>query len=110
MSNSSAFLILAPLSFIITVLIEALVIRIFSKDWKKSFLYMFLINLFTWPLAQYFSGQFNIIQIEIAVFLVESILIWKLFEMKYLKAILVSLLINAISFLMGFALSLFLPI
>jgi hypothetical protein len=106
MTNSLALTII---SFVITFVIESLLVKVFVKDWKKSFLYMFLINLFTWPLAQYFTGQFSVFSIELGVFILESLLIWQLFEKKFYIALLISLLINVVSFILGVIISMFIP-
>lgn len=91
------------LSFIITFLLEFIIYLIwFRKRPGKIILYALLINLFTWPLAQMIFGLIgNFIIIEICVFIVEAVLLKYLFEMKWGKAILLSLIANLLTAIVG---------
>jgi hypothetical protein len=94
------------LAFILTFAIELLVIKFFAKKrWMKTLLYVFLINLFTWPIANMLYGFFPSIEaaiaIEAGVILVESVLISLLFEIGYRKSLFVSAVANVISALVG---------
>lgn len=81
----------------ITVIIESFIAWLFLRsNIVKIILYVFFINFFTLPLAT-FTYQYllnNFVLIEFIVFIVESVLIYYLFEIKFRKAILVSLVIN----------------
>jgi len=93
------------LSLAITILIEFIVYCIaIKKEYKKLFLYAILINAFTWPLAHLFytSSVGQILVIEFLVFLVEIPLIALLFRIKYWKAIIISLIANVLTTLIGF--------
>ncbi|MEK6935524.1 MAG: hypothetical protein AABW67_01955 [Nanoarchaeota archaeon] len=91
------------LALIFTILIEFIVYSLFiRKDYGKLFLYSVLINAFTNPLANLSSAYMNIFLIEFFVVIVEIFLIKSLFEIKYWKAILISLIANIISLVLGF--------
>jgi hypothetical protein len=93
--------------FIITFLSEAAIVFAFTRQGVKPLLlYEFLINLFTWPLANLFSGSSItvILVVECAVVVVESVLIKALFCIGSKKALLVSFAANATSALLGFLL------
>ena len=81
-------------ALILTVLMEyAVYLFLIRKDPMNLFLYSFLINSFTNPLFNYiYNYEFHMLYpLEIAVAIVESILIFFLMELSYPKAILVSL-------------------
>jgi hypothetical protein len=88
------------LSLIITIIIEFSVIWIFvRKDMSKLFLYTFLINAFTLPIATFFYQNLinNFYLIESLVIFAESILIMLLLKTKYSKALLISFVANFIT-------------
>ena len=94
-----------PISqFILTFILELLVLLIFFR--KKPLLiltYCFLINLFSWPIANLFYDIYNnLLIIEIGVVILESLLIMILFRSKYWKSLLIAFLANTISFFAGF--------
>ena len=88
------------LGFFLTFLIEVVIVFYFIKNKKNLFLYIFLINLFTWPIANFFSIYVKVMLIEIGVILVESVLLVLLFDLKYKKSLLLSLIMNIASFLL----------
>lgn len=87
------------IGFIFTLLIESVIAGLFiKKDLDTLVLYIFLVNLFTWPLANFFYGEgFNFYIIEVGVFLVEIFLIKCLFRLDFKKALLISLFANLVS-------------
>jgi len=89
--------------FIATFIIEFLIILVlFRKDFWKIAGYIFLINLFTWPLANFvFDIYSNFIVVELGVVIVESMLIMRLFEKSYMNSLGISLLANFASALAG---------
>lgn len=91
------------LEFISTFIIEFVIVWAFiRKNIRKILLYEFLINLFTWPLATLASNfGIGLLPIEAAVIIVEFILIKLLFDLKYPKSFLISLVANAVSFIIG---------
>jgi hypothetical protein len=99
--------ILGP--FIITFLLELGVIFLFIRKYSwKTALYVFLINLITWPIANLafpsFIEQFSIYSIliiEAGVILVESVPLMLLLKVKYPKALLISFVANVASALVG---------
>lgn len=95
--------------FVLTFVIEFFVVYFFiRKDYLKVLFYVFLINLFTWPLANLFYGfGANFYFIEFCVFLAESVLIMLLFQVKYKKALLISFIANLLTASAGLVLSLF---
>lgn len=92
--------------FLLTAIIEfVIVFLIIRKNFLKILFYVLLINLFTWPLANLFFGlEFNFFIIELGVIFTESILIMLLFQIRYKKAILISLFVNIITALISFIL------
>lgn len=91
--------------FLFTFLVELLVYFILIKKKKDIFLYCFLINLFTWPLANFFYGVFGMFYlIEFFVFTVEGILVYFLFNLDFRKSFLISFVANFISALGSFVL------
>ena len=70
---------------------------------RKITAYVILINLLTWPLAvlalQYLN--YNLFVIEMAVTLVESVLIMLLLETSFKQALLISFIANLVSFCLG---------
>ncbi len=90
-------------AFVITVILEFLVVWAFiRKDIRKVLLYEFLINLFTWPLATVASylGA-NLLLIELVVVILEGILIKHLFDLKYPKSFVISIVANVVSAFLG---------
>lgn len=87
------------LNLLITFIIELIVYFIFIRDKKlKIIYYCFLINLFTWPLANILYGFFqHFYLIEILVVLIEWILIFLLFKINWRKGLLISFLANVIT-------------
>jgi len=101
-------LILVPL--LLTILFELLIYFLFFRKkfkFKEIALYVFLINLFTWPLANLFYPLMGFF-VEIFVFIFEAILIFFLFEEKWHKSILISFIANFLTFILGFILPLIL--
>jgi hypothetical protein len=94
---------LSYFKFGLTFVIEFFVILAFMrKKPLKLAVYVFLINLFSWPLANLaYDFYQNILLIELVVVLVESILLMYLLEVKYWKALLMIFVANAASFLAG---------
>lgn len=90
--------------FILTVLFEFVIVSFFiKKNYIQLFIYVLLINLFTWPIANFLYGiYFNFYFIEIGVILIESILLMLLLKIKYTKSLLISFLANLASALMSF--------
>jgi hypothetical protein len=85
--------------FILTFLTEFFIILLFlRKNPLKILLYVFLINLFTWPLANFaYSYDFNFYLIESIVVLAESVLLMYLLDLKYFNALLISFIANFIT-------------
>jgi len=93
--------------FFITFLLEFIVLSLFlRKGYFAVFLYVFLINLFTWPLANLAYGLgVNFFLVELCVVFAESVLIMLLFRLVFRKSLLISFLANGLSALAGFLLS-----
>lgn len=92
------------LGFLLNFLIELIVVYVFlRKNPRKVILFVFLINIFTWPFANLFFGVYqNFYLIEASVIFIESFLIMFLFNVKYIKSLYISFLANSISALLSF--------
>lgn len=92
--------------FILTFISELAIVWLFLRKKNKLLeivLFILLINLFTWPLAQLFYGEgVNFFVVEIFVMLTESILIMLLFKIRYWKSLFISFVANLVSALLGF--------
>ncbi len=92
------------LSLVLTIIIEYVVVWFFvRKNPLRIFLYVVLINSVTQPLANYFyqNAFNNFWLIELMVVLAESVLIMWLLEIKYKKAIIISLSANFVTALVS---------
>ncbi|PKL69006.1 MAG: hypothetical protein CVV28_02495 [Methanobacteriales archaeon HGW-Methanobacteriales-1] len=90
--------------WILTILIEFIIIWIFiRKNPEKLLFYSLIINSITLPLATFIYIYFfhNFLSMEIAIILVETFLLKIILELKYEKAVLISLIANFISALVG---------
>ena len=105
------FYLLALLALILTIVIEFIVYSIaIRKNYGKLFLYSILINAFTNPLANLaYSLKSNFLFIEFLVILIEIPLIKYLFKIKLWKAILISVIANIVSAILGFLILMFFP-
>lgn len=92
-------------SLIITILLEFLIIWIILRDQPaRIFFYTTLINCFTLPVATYtyYNVISNLLLVEVMVIFIESLLIMLLFNIKYFKALIISVVVNVITALVGF--------
>jgi len=89
--------------FLLTIILELIVVFLFlRKDYIKTVIYVFLINLFTWPIANLIYGMgLNYYAVEAGIVLVESVLFIVLFKMSSRKALLISLVANFVSAFAG---------
>ena len=90
-------------AFAFTFIIEGILICFFIKKLNFTVIsYILLINLLTWPIANLaYALYWNILAIESAVIIIESILIMLLLDLKYQKALLISFIANLLSSLLG---------
>jgi hypothetical protein len=91
-------------ALVLTIFIEFLIyVLSIGKDPIMLLLYSTLINSFTNPLFNYFYifNYYNFYSLEIAVIVVESILIKLLAEVSYSRAIAVSAAANLASMIIG---------
>lgn len=94
--------LLIPL--ILTIFIEFIVLWIFIKKGPEKLLfYSLIINSITLPLATFIYAYifYNLLLIEITVFFVETFLLKIILEVKYEKAVLISLIANFVSAIVG---------
>jgi hypothetical protein len=87
--------------FVLTLLLEAPVVYYgYRQQWRKAVLPFLLINLFTWPLLHYLllTTDIDINIMEAGVVLVEATGYFFLVERKVMKAFVVSLLANGLSY------------
>ncbi len=93
-----------PFYFFLTFFVELFIVHLFvKKHFKKTLLYVLLINLFTWPLATLLvdlGGNFFLV--EVCVVLAESVLIMLLFRLSYEKSLLISFVANLVTSSLGF--------
>jgi hypothetical protein len=92
------------LALLITIIVEFVILYSFFRESPfKLLIYSVLINSFTLPLATYIYIYIlnNFLIVEIIVVLVESVLIMLLMEVKYKKSVLISLLANLVSAIIG---------
>jgi|SRR3989338_5874800 len=99
-------LVYVAISFLVNFLLETLVIWPFFKksfNFSRIALFVLLINAFTWPLVHIFYNSVAIVLfLEIFAVIAESLLIMFLFEIRYVKSLLISLIANVASFTLGF--------
>lgn len=98
------FLFLLAVALTITIFAEfAVYLAFIRSDPAKILLFSILINSFTNPLMNYlYNFEFNeLYMLEVLVTLVESILIMLLMEMRYPKSLLISLVANLTSLIIG---------
>ncbi len=92
------------LSFFLTFVLEFVIILLLTKDsWKELFLYVFLINLFTWPLANlayHLGGNFYLI--ELNVILIEGLLLSLLLRKNYTFSLGLAFIANLVTALLSF--------
>ncbi len=92
------------ITFLLTLLIEFLVYYIFiRREPFKLLVYSLVITSITLPIATniYLNFFANFFVVETAVFLLESLLLMWLLEIKYQKAILISAVANFITTLLS---------
>lgn len=88
----------------ITIIVEFLILYIILKNSPfKILFYSLLINSLTLPVATYIYQNLleNLFIIEIFVIIAESILIMVLFKIDYKKALIISIIANGITALIG---------
>lgn len=91
--------------WLLTVIIEFVIIWLFiRKEPEKLLFYSFLVNSITLPLATYGYNYIypNLILIEALVFLGETLLLKLMLEIDYSKAILISLVANITTAMLGY--------
>jgi len=104
MEKRMNFLFSLAVALLLTILTEyAVYLLILRRDPLQLLLYSILINSFTNPLFNYLYNYrlHELYPLEIAVVLVESIFIRLLMEVRLPKALLISLLANLASLLVG---------
>lgn len=91
------------LNFLLTILIELPIIALFFKRKKRqaAVLMALLINVISWSVAHiiFFSTDFNIYYAAIGLAIGEAIAFHKFLECTWKKAIIMSLIVNSLSFL-----------
>jgi hypothetical protein len=92
------------LALITTITVEFCILWYFIRDSPfKLLIYSVLINSFSLPSATYIYIYIlnNIFIVEIAVIIVESVLIMILMEIKYKRALFISVMANLITAFIG---------
>ena len=92
------------IAWILTIFIEFIVIWGFKKKYPfKLFFYSFIVNSITLPLASYtyFYIYSNLIMVEVLVVIIEGLFLKYLLNIDYKMAMLLSLVANLSTFLVG---------
>lgn len=103
MNNLFLFL----LAFFLTCLIEGIVLFVFKHNLFNSIKISFVLNSLTHPLFWFlmkfvfFYNFWIFLVLEIVVFLIEGLFLFKIFKFSIKKAVAFSFLINFISALIG---------
>jgi hypothetical protein len=94
------------LTFLLTFIIELIIYFIFIKEKKLEIIfYCFLINMFTWPLANVIYSIYGFFWlVETGVFIVEFLLISLMFKISWKRAVIISLITNLITAILSFLL------
>ena len=90
---------------LLTIIIEFVIFWLIIKNKPtKLFFYSIIINLFTQPFGTYLyqNTLISFYLVELLIIIIESVLISLLFEIKYKKAILISVLANITTALISF--------
>jgi hypothetical protein len=92
------------LSWVLTVIIEALILWFFLKSGPiQTLAYSAIINAISLPLAiytyQYILG--NIFVVEVMVIVIEWFLIKAMFQVNYKKALILSVVVNLVTAIVG---------
>ncbi len=99
-----SFLFSLAEALVLTILSEfAVYLALVKRNWRELLAYSVLINSFTNPLLNYvyIFELHNLYLLEVAIILIESLLIAALMEMRYPKALALSSAANLASFLSG---------
>jgi hypothetical protein len=90
--------------FLLTIVIELPVIAVWlDREWKRSLKIGFLLNLFTWPLIMLLAREVgNIPLLELGVAIVEGIGYQLFFRKGWVVSLLMSLLVNGLSYGISF--------
>lgn len=99
------FEISAIYSFLITVISEVVIVLGLFRipNYKKQILVVILVNCITHPVALYFIHikNYNLMLVELCVFLIEGFLYWYILNMSTKKSFQISFFANMGSFIIG---------
>lgn len=90
--------------FLLTLIIELpIVLLYFRNQFKQALLIGFLLNLFTWPLLHVFlfETRLDVNFLEIIIAITEGLGYFLLMKCKWWKAILLSFVVNGLSYGIG---------
>ncbi len=93
--------------FIITVLLEYIILASFERrSLARLFFIVLGVHFITHPLGAWFlvQQQLSYLVIEVVIFLVESIIYWKVLNISVKKAFIYSLTANIVSITIGYLL------
>lgn len=89
-------------NFLLTILIELPIVALFFKRRKRqaAVLMALVINVITWSVAHiiFFSTDINLYYVALGLAIGESIAFYQLLDCGWKKAILLSLIVNTLSF------------
>ena len=90
------------LNFLVTIFIELPIIALFFKRKKRqaAVLMALLINVISWAIAHiiFFSTDFNMTYVAVGIAIGEAIAFKRFLECNWKKAIIMSLIVNSLSF------------
>jgi hypothetical protein len=91
------------INFLLTIIIELPIIALFFKSRKRQAAVMMalLINVISWSVAHivFFSTDLNMNYVAVAIAIGEAIAFKRFLETNWKKAIIMSLIVNTLSFL-----------
>ena len=90
--------------FLLTIVVELpIVLLYFRKQFKQALLIGFLLNLFTWPLLHVFlfETRVDVNFLEIIIVITEGLGYFLLMKCKWWKGLLLSFVVNGLSYGIG---------
>jgi len=94
-------------AFVLTILIESIILFVFAKSASVSIKYSVVLNSLTHPLFWFlmififFENFIAFLFLEFVVFITEGFLLWKVFRFSFKKAFVISFCTNFISAMIG---------
>ncbi|TND09839.1 MAG: Uncharacterized protein FD123_963 [Bacteroidetes bacterium] len=103
-TDGGADILLPFIAFVLTFSIEWPVFALITgQGFKKTFVFMLLMNLVSWPIAMILFGYLSvhIVWVELFVLAAETLILFYHWRFPWWKALLFATIINAASFFIG---------